>query len=90
MKPKKIEWSNDIFELNQNCEFGLINKLIWFEIRKIGKRNTVFILLTYPIMSDHFTRANNTKKIDTFETVELAKEKAKEIFDKFVNSLIEE
>ncbi len=90
MKPKKIEWSNAIFDLNQSYELGLINKKIWFEVRKIGKITPFFILLTYPISNDYFIRANNTKKIDTFDTIELAKEKAQEIFDELVNSLIEE
>lgn len=90
MKPKKIEWSNSIFEFNQSCEFGLINKKIWFEVRITGKKTPKFLLLTYPISNDYFIRANNSKKIDTFDTIELAKKKAQEIFDELVNSLIEE
>jgi hypothetical protein len=86
MKPKKIEWSNTIFGESHN---GLINKIAWFEVRPVGKKNPKYLLLTYPIMNPNFTRANNSKKIDEFDTVELAKEKAQKIFDELVNSLTE-
>lgn len=87
MKPKKITWSNDqSFKGETN---GLINNFIWFVVRKEGVKNPKFLLLTYPITIEHFTRANNSKKIGTFDTAELAKEKAQEIFDNLVKSLTE-
>ena len=89
MKPKLIQWSNAIFDFKENYEFGLINNRIWFEVRKTRKNNPKFRLLTYPITTEHFTRANNSKKIDDFDTIELAKEKAQEIFNELVNSLTE-
>ncbi len=89
MKPKKIEWSNAIFDFKNDYEFGLINNRIWFEVRKTRKNNPKFLLLTYPISVEHFTRANNSKRIGEFDTIELAKAKAQEIFDNLVKSLTE-
>jgi hypothetical protein len=86
MKPKKIQWQDDVNVKNEIN--GIINVLVWFVVRKVGVKNPKFVLLSYPISNPNFTRANNSKVLGEFETPELAQAKAQEIFDEFVNSLI--
>ena len=69
--------------------YGIVNN-VWFEIRREGKKKPKYILLSYPITAENFTRANNSKRLGEFETPEAAAEKAQEIFNKFVISLTEQ
>lgn len=88
MKPKKLEWKPSIN--NPDYVFGILNGYINFEIRKVGKKVIRYHLFSYSLHAPEFPRANYIKKLDEFETFELAQTKADEIFEKFVNSLIEE
>ncbi len=85
MKPKKIQWQDDAHAKNEIN--GIINERAWFFVRKVGVKTPKFILLSLPITSEYFTRANNSKVLGEFETPELAQVKAQEIFNEFVNSL---
>ena len=89
-----LDWLKPEKDQNTNAgvprsSFGYINNITWFEIRREGKKSVKYILLSYPISTEHFTRANNSKRLGEFQTPEAAAEKAQEIFNEFVNSLID-
>lgn len=100
MKPKTITWENAILPSAnfKNDTIGFIKgsfqkpeeqEKMWFAVKERGVRIKKYILFTYPIFNENFSRANTSKIIGSFSTMEEAKEKAQEIFNQLVNSLIE-
>lgn len=69
--------------------YGCINDSFQFEIRREGKKVPKYVLLSFPIQFEYFTRANNSKVIGEFETPEEASQKAQDIMIQFVSSLIQ-
>ncbi len=100
MKIKTLTWKNGpnvLTDIDKPVDFiygdgidGTIknSRVIYFHVRKEGKRNPKYILLSYPIESPAFVKANMSKKLGVFSTPNKAMQKAQNLLNEFVNTFI--
>lgn len=75
-----------------HTEYARVKDFNWilFKVEKEGKRKIKFVVQSFPFENGVFVKANNTKKLGEFETVEQAKEYAEKAFEKFVKIFVTE
>lgn len=85
MRTAFISWTD--FEFGG--ETGTVNGLCMFMIDIKGKRNPKYVLKSWPIVNECFTRANNSKILFESEDLNLVKQEAQKSLEKYVRLFTE-